>query len=135
MTRRARDVEQDVLPCRRPATLEQMQTQLPAGGLQVQAQRRRGSLRREARGTEAEGRAAALARRHLQATQAVGRQAGAQPLVEPQQGRRHATATQGFDACPQRVARAARKHQAQAGQIKAGSGPGRRMSTVWRRHQ
>jgi len=135
MPRRTRNVEQDVLPCRRPAALEQLHAQLPAGSLQTQAQRRRGRLRREGRGTQAESRAAALARRQLQAAQAVGRQAGAKPIVQPEQRRRHAAAAQGLDPGPQRVARTARKNQAQAGEVKAGGGPGRRMGSMRRRQQ
>ena len=133
--RGARNVEQDRLPRRRPAPLQQLHAQLPSCRLQLQAQGCGRSLRSQPRGTKAEGRAAALARRHLQAAQAVGRQLAAKQLIEPEQRGRHATAAQGFDAGPQGVARTARKHQAQAVEPDSGGGPGRRMGAVRRRHQ
>ena len=127
------DIEQDRLPCRRPAPLEQLHAQLPVCRLQLQAQGRRRSRSSELQRTEAEGGAAALARRHLQAAQAVGRQVAAKQDVEPEQAGRHAAAAQGLDAGPQGIARAARKHQVQAVEANPRGGPSRRMCAVrWR---
>jgi hypothetical protein len=103
--------------------------------LQLQAQRCRRGGHRELRRTEAESPAAALARRQLQAAQAVGRQTAAKHPVEPQQRGRHAAAAQGLDPRPQGIARTARKHQMQAVETNPGGGPGRRMGVVRRRHQ
>ena len=129
------DVEQDRLPCRRPAPLQQVHAQLPACRLQLQAQRRRRSRNGELRWTKAEGPAAALARRHLQAAQAVGRQVAAKQDVEPEQAGRHAAAAQGLDAGPQGIARPARKHQVQAVEPDSGGSPCRRMRAMRRRDQ
>ena len=129
------DVEQDRLPCRRPAPLQQVHAQLPACRLQLQAQRRRRSRNGELRWTKAEGPAAALARRHLQAAQAVGRQVAAKQAVEPEQRGGHAAAAQGLDAGPQGIARTARKHPMQAVEANPGGGPGRRMGAMRRRDQ
>ncbi len=126
------------MPRRRPAPLQQRHAQLPGAGrrrLQLQAQRRRRRRRRELRRTKAEGAAAALARRHLQAAQAAGRERAAKQRIGPQQRRPHAAAAQGLDAGPQGIARASRKDQAQAIEPDPGCGPGRRMDAVRRRHQ
>ena len=134
-TRGPRDVEQDGLPGRRPAPLENIHAQLPARAVQLQAQGCGRSLGRQSRGAEAKRPAAALARRHVQAAQTVGGQASAKQGIEPEQRGRHAAAAQGFDPGPQRVARPARKHQAQAVETNSGSSPGRRMDAVRRRDQ
>jgi hypothetical protein len=59
----------------------------------------------------------------------------AKQSVEPEQGGRHAAATQGLDPGPQGVARPARKHQAQASGANAGGIPGRGMDGMRRRDQ
>ena len=132
---RTRDIEQDGLLRRRSTPFQDLHAQLPTRRLQVQAQRCGRSLDRKPRGTEAEGRTAALARRHLQAAQAVARQSPAKQGIEPEQRGRNAATAQGFDTGPEGIARAARKHQAQAVERDAGHGPGRSMGHMRRRHQ
>ena len=106
---------------------------MPPRALQLQAQRRGRRLGGKPRRTEAERPAAALARRHLQTPQAIGRQGAAKQAIKPEQGGRHATAAQRLDTGPQGIARSARKHQAQAIEPDSGGGPGRCMGAMgWR---
>lgn len=135
MSRRPCEIEQQIPPCRRPAPLQQADAQASARRRQAKPQGGGRRLPGQLRRTKAESGAATLARRQLQAAQAVGRQPGTEKAIQPQQGRRHIGTTQGLDTGPQRIARAARKHQVQTVQLHAGRRPGRRMGTMRRRHQ
>jgi hypothetical protein len=129
-------VEQDGLPCRRPAPLQQA-ARATAGPPPATAGA--GARARPRRAVAPDG--SRKPRRRPRPPPPAGG-AGCWPAARRETGdrataacRRHAAAAQGLDPGPQGIARAARKHQAQAVEPDAGGGPGRRMGRMRRRHQ